>query len=1355
MPGLYGITSNANISVYNTTGLYNLSNGNVILGNVSASNSTGLYAAQSNVYIPSTAQTLLNLLYNNGNVNFALYGSNQVQAFAEVNPASIYSNANVTTFLAHFGSNTIVTTGNITAGNIITAALYYANGSPYNFGSTYSNANVASYLPVYGGTVLVNNITTTGQGVSIGQGAGITAGTIAIGYGAGQNNQGNGGLGLGFYAAQNNQSTNAVAIGNQAGQTSQQNSAVAVGNSAGQTSQQYGAVAIGENAGYSNQGANAVALGHFAGSGNQPNNSIFINASGTDFNGTNSGLYINPVRNDLGNVTLGLFYNSTTKEITYATIPATYGNSNVAIYLASNTDPTISNLNANAASQAVSINGINANVGAYETWANAAIQTTNANLGAFEIYANFAFGPTSPSSYSNANVIALLPVYNGNVGGLNFNATGNVQGTYFLGNGYFLTGVVSSYGNANVAAYLPYDPTITGIQANIGAYEIYANANAASQQTQINTNTTNLQTLNANVGAFETYANANIGSISTSLQTLNANVGAFETYANANAASQAVSITSLATGANANTAAYLTTATVSVGNLITTNGVYWSNGSPYSSGSSTYSNVNVAAYIPTDPTITTIQANIGAYQIYANGNATTQALAINSLNANLTAFETYANATFATGTGTYSNANVNSYLLSLPNVIIGSNSFNNSYQGITIGANSGASTYNVTNYGPIIIGANSAQSGVGAVAVAVGHGIGNKSGTGAAPGGGGGLGTGAVAVGHEIGGGGLNTTGVPYYSTWLGYQVGLQNNSSGYYSTAIGYRAGWASGQGIGNNSIILSGGSTGLSSRTDNAFSVSPVRTDSGNVNLGLFYNTTTSEITYSAAYGNANVATYIPTDPTITTLQANVGAFETYANLNFGNTSVGAFLETYSGNIGSKSYTNLYTFTANSTFVAPNIALESGATLTINALLVGGGGGGGGNGPGPGQAGGGGGGGAINYLTNISLTAGASYPIVVGTGGLGQGGLNGNGASGGSTTFAGYTAAGGGGGIGIVGTGAGGSTSSGGDGATAPVAGVGAGGGGGSGGAGTSGSNPGASPGTKTGGGGGNGTLNSITGSAVYYGGGGGGASGGTGAGGAGGLGGGSAGGGFISGGSSVPGTNGLGGGGGGEYLLASGGGNGGSGVVIISYTINNDVPDHIVANTFVIDNAGIFWANGVNYSAGISSAYGNTQVAAYLPTDPTIYGIQANIGGSEIYANVTFATKTALQTLDANVGAYEIATNANLGTATTNITTLFATAATQAVSLNTINANLGAFETYANATFGTSSYGNLQVGQYLTSGATAITANLGNVITTSGVFWANGTAYSSGGGTYGNTQVAAFNQGTILNPFLLSGM
>ena len=63
MPGLYGITSNANISVYNTTGLYNLSNGNVILGNVSASNSTGLYAAQSNVYIPSTAQTLLNLLY--------------------------------------------------------------------------------------------------------------------------------------------------------------------------------------------------------------------------------------------------------------------------------------------------------------------------------------------------------------------------------------------------------------------------------------------------------------------------------------------------------------------------------------------------------------------------------------------------------------------------------------------------------------------------------------------------------------------------------------------------------------------------------------------------------------------------------------------------------------------------------------------------------------------------------------------------------------------------------------------------------------------------------------------------------------------------------------------------------------------------------------------------------------------------------------------------------------------------------------------------------------------------------------------------------------------------------------------
>ena len=177
MPGLYGLSSNANVSVYNTTGLYQLSNANVKLGNVSATNSSGLYNTQGNVFVPTNAQALLNLLYNNGNVNFALSPtSTQVQAFAEIDPTKFYGNSNVALFLANFGSNIITTTGAITAGNLITTSgLYWSNGAPF-LSSSYGNANVAAYLPIYGGSVLVSNITTVSSNIAIGQNAGGTQG---------------------------------------------------------------------------------------------------------------------------------------------------------------------------------------------------------------------------------------------------------------------------------------------------------------------------------------------------------------------------------------------------------------------------------------------------------------------------------------------------------------------------------------------------------------------------------------------------------------------------------------------------------------------------------------------------------------------------------------------------------------------------------------------------------------------------------------------------------------------------------------------------------------------------------------------------------------------------------------------------------------------------------------------------------------------------------------------------------------------------------------------------------------------------------------------------------------------------
>jgi hypothetical protein len=320
-------------------------------------------------------------------------------------------------------------------------------------------------------------------------------------------------------------------------------------------------------------------------------------------------------------------------------IPAnTYGNANVAAYLASGTDPTINSLLANAAVQETEISGLRSNIIA----ANTQIQTLSANLGAFETYANATF-------------------------------------------------TVSSYGNSNVAAYLPTDPNIRAIwsninltNANIGAFETYANA-AFATQANVGTIYTHLNTLDANVGAFETYANLTFGPGSHGFYS-NANVSAYlPTYLptyngtlgvqNINGPTDtSINITSNLTdinlisghninfdlsagfglgggNVNINPVKYVmvngrletigSNDILSGGNLITTNGVFWANGVEYvSTISSSYSNVNVAAYIPTDPNIQAIWSNI----TLTNANVTAANAQIQTLSANVGLYESTTNA---------------------------------------------------------------------------------------------------------------------------------------------------------------------------------------------------------------------------------------------------------------------------------------------------------------------------------------------------------------------------------------------------------------------------------------------------------------------------------------------------------------------------------------------------------------------------------------------------------------------------------------------------------------------------------------------------------------------------------------
>jgi hypothetical protein len=112
---------------------------------------------------------------------------------------------------------------------------------------------------------------------------------VALGYQAGNTNQGAGAIAIGNNAGQTGQFTDAVAMGYLAGQLDQSANAVAIGSNAGNLTQGQNAVAVGVNAGQTNQGTNAVAVGRLAGNTGQLGSAVAIgNAAGQTSQGLNT-----------------------------------------------------------------------------------------------------------------------------------------------------------------------------------------------------------------------------------------------------------------------------------------------------------------------------------------------------------------------------------------------------------------------------------------------------------------------------------------------------------------------------------------------------------------------------------------------------------------------------------------------------------------------------------------------------------------------------------------------------------------------------------------------------------------------------------------------------------------------------------------------------------------------------------------------------------------------------------------------------------------------------------------------------------------------------------------------------------
>jgi hypothetical protein len=260
--------------------------------------------------------------------------------------------------------------------------------------------------------------------------------------------------------------------------------------------------------------------------------------------------------------------------------------------------------------------------------------------------------------------------------------------TYVTTRGY-LTSTALASGNANVTAA---NSRIVSIDANLGSYQVWANgristldANLGSATTKIsnlvtqaNANTTALLTGSVSTGAL-TVTNPSTGIAATINVTPYQPVGT-QTWTFRGATGLGVPYSSwinFPDGTNQYTAYPGTSTslstfdanlgTLSLGNIST--------------------QANLGAYQTfANSRITTIDGNIGAYQTWANVNAATQQTSINNINANVGAYQTWANGRITTldanlGTATtnisnlvtQANANTAAYLTTYTGNIVAGN----------------------------------------------------------------------------------------------------------------------------------------------------------------------------------------------------------------------------------------------------------------------------------------------------------------------------------------------------------------------------------------------------------------------------------------------------------------------------------------------------------------------------------------------------------------------------------------------------------------------------------------------------------------------------------------------------------
>ena len=916
----------------NLTGNGNISAGNFVGSAGNTSIVTGAYAwvfnDTGNLVLPG----------NGFSVNYA----NGTQ----VSLGGSYSNSEAANYLASNAAVTILTTGNITTAANIAGNYFIGNGALLTgvVTSSYSNANVANYLPTYTGNVGAGNLNLTGNIVDTGAIFVITGanGNVVlapngtsriIATGSGANVIGN------LDVAGNVNANGATLTGNiTAGNLSVANGNITLGNLVGSGTNVEivsGAYTWTFDGAGNLTGNGNISAGNFVGTAG--NTSIVTNAYSWTFN-------------DSGNLVLP----GNTFAINYAngaqvSLSGSYSNVNVKAYLESgatinanfgggtlkatgvaNLGPTTVNGNLvvagniSATGNLTYINvqdlviddpliqlaannpgdtedlgivaGYNDGTAKYtgivrdytdSTWkvfANVVSDPNTVVAWSQAVYAPFKAGPI----LSNASITA-----NANV-----TATGNISGTYLLGNGYFISGIqysniTGTYGNSNVAAYLP---TYTGNLASLTG-NVITTANV----------TGNYFIGNGALltGLPATYSNANVANY---LPTYTGNVGAGNLNLTGNIV-DTVGPLQIITGSSGNIG-------LAVGNsnvlVASTNGVNVTGYLTATGDISTQGNITVASIQGANAN-TTIVANVYSWAFDDTGNFT---LPGNSFAVN------YANGTQISLGGSYSNAQAANYLasnaavtiLTTGNITTSANIAGNYFIGngaLLTGLPATYSNANVANYLPTYTGNVSA---------------GNLNLTGNI------VDTGALSI---ITGSAGNITLAPNStSVLIATTTGV--NIAGYMNATGNLSAGNFIGSGT--NVELTAGLYTWIFDNSGN-FKLA------GNTFAVNYANGT--QVSLSGTYANSNVATYLASNAAVTVLTtgnittaANVsgayilgnGAFLSGLPVTYSNSNVAAYLAVYNGNALFSNIT-----VSQDAVVLGNLRVEGNTTyINVTDLIV-----------------------------------------------------------------------------------------------------------------------------------------------------------------------------------------------------------------------------------------------------------------------------------------------------------------------------------------------------------------------------------------------------------------------------------